>query len=59
MSKLLEEIKTQVTKSRNLSYCGKYADSVSAFGNVIETIMGHIPSLSDKTLIAEWNRLLD
>lgn len=51
MSKLLEELKALVTKCRNLSYCGKYADSVSSYGNVIETITGHIPSITDRTLI--------
>lgn len=59
MSKLLEEIKTMMNKSRNLSYCGKYAESVASFTNVIETITGHIPTLSDRTLITEWNRLLE
>ena len=52
MSKLLEDIKTNVTKARNLAYCGKYADSVSAFATVIDTITGHLPSISDRNLIA-------
>ena len=59
MSKLLEDIKQGINKSRNLAYCGKYSDSVSSFEHVIESISGYIPSITDKTLITEWNRLLD
>lgn len=59
MSKLLEDIKQSITKSRNLSYCGKYKESVTGFDQVIETIMGYLPSISDKLLTVEWNNLLE
>ena len=32
---------------------------MSSFEGVIETISGFIPSIVDKTLITEWNRMLE
>ena len=59
MSKLLEDIKQDINKSRNLAYCGKYSESVSAFQNIIDSLTAHIPSITDRTLITEWNLLLE
>lgn len=59
MSKLLEDLKQSINKSRNLAYCGKYKESVASFDQVIDTLSSYIPSLTDKLLILEWNNLLE
>jgi hypothetical protein len=59
MLKLLESIKAEVTRSRNLSYYGKYTEAVASFTDVIDKISSQISQVTDRTLLTEWNRLLE
>ena len=59
MSKLLETIKPELTRSRNLAYYGKYSEAIAGFNDLIEKVNAQIAAISDKTLITEWNRFRD
>jgi len=52
MSQLLETIKGEVVKSRNLALYGKYDDAILCFSSLIDKIAGNISTLRDKTLIS-------
>lgn len=58
MSKALETLKVDLVRARNLSYFGKYPESVAEFGRIITMIESEIFRMNDKILLAEWNKLL-
>ena len=57
MSKVLESLKPSVTKARNLTYFGRYAESISEFSKIIACLEIEIAQVQDKLLIEEWNKL--
>ncbi|CAM6001331.1 unnamed protein product [Sphagnum balticum] len=59
MSKLLESLKTDITKSRSLAYFGKYSEAVVEFSKVIDRLQAELSGIPDRTLLSEWNRLID
>lgn len=59
MSKVLENLKPEITRSRTLSYFGKYTESVLEFNKLIPKIESEIFAITDKNLNAEWNKLLE
>ena len=52
-------MKTEITKCRNMTYGGKYTEAIAHFTSIIDVISSQIPTLKDKTLLSEWNRLLE
>jgi len=59
MSQALETLKDEIVRSRNLAYYGKYNESIAKFGNVIDKLNTQISNITDRTLLTEWNKLLD
>lgn len=58
MSKVLEGLKPTVVKARNLTYFGRYSQSVFEFNKIITCLETEINKISDKLLIDEWNKLI-
>jgi len=48
-----------VTRARNYAILGKYTESIGFFSDIIAKISSQMPTLNDKNLINEWNRLLE
>jgi hypothetical protein len=59
MSKVLESVKTEVTRARNFALLGKYTEAITCFGDTIPKVTAQMGSLNDRNLITEWNRLLE
>ena len=59
MSKVLETLKVDIVRARNLSYFGKYQESVASFSKIITIIEAEIFRMNDKILLEEWNKLLE
>ena len=57
MSKVLESLKPSVTKARNLTYFGRYAESITEFSKIIACIEVELQNIHDRLLIEEWNKL--
>ena len=51
MSKVLENIKPTLTKARNLTYFGRYAESVSEFDKIIACLEVEVGAIQDRLLI--------
>jgi hypothetical protein len=59
MSQVLDALKVDLVRARNLTYFGKYQESVTEFNKIIGTIEDEIFRINDKVLLVEWNKLLE